>query len=194
MISMVPIAKLERGFYQRDAITVARELLGCILVHRVGRKVLRARIVETEAYVGQHDLACHATKGRTQRNAIMFGPGGYAYVYFIYGMYDMLNAVTGLEGDAQAVLIRAAEPQDGWQASLTGPGKLTRAMHITRKDNAADLYGDKLYIEPAIVRPQQILATPRIGVDYAGAWKDQPLRFVDAGSKALSRKIRGYPA
>ena len=95
--------RLPRTFYRRDAEIVARELVGKILIHRVDRRVLRARIVETEAYVGAHDLACHAAKGRTARTEVMFGDGGYAYVYLIYGMYDMLNIVTGHEGDAQAV-------------------------------------------------------------------------------------------
>src|SRR4051794_5131904 len=113
---------LPRNFYARDAETVAKELLGKILVHVIGGKKLRARIVETEAYVGPHDLACHAAKGRTARTEVMFGEAGHAYVYFIYGMYDMLNIVTGDVDDAQAVLIRAAEPLDAWDEDLSGPG------------------------------------------------------------------------
>src|SRR5881392_616508 len=124
--------KLARKFYLRDAERVARELIGAILVHRTKEGDLRARIVETEAYVGPHDLACHAAKGRTTRTEVMFGPAGHAYVYLIYGMYDMLNIVSGGVGDAQAVLVRAAEPMDGWDADLSGPGKLARGMRITR--------------------------------------------------------------
>src|SRR4051812_5363563 len=110
VIGHTPDKKLPRSFYERDAALVAPDLLGKILVHRVNRKLLRARIVETEAYVGEHDLACHAAKGRTKRTEIMYGPPGHAYIYFIYGMYDMLNIVCAKEGNAQAVLIRAAEP------------------------------------------------------------------------------------
>src|SRR5436190_1131738 len=139
--------KLGRKFYSRDAETVARDLIGTILVRRIRQRIRRARIVETEAYVGEHDLACHASKGCTPRTQVMFGPAGYAYVYFIYGMYDMLNIVTGPAGDAQAVLIRAAEPLDGWDADLSGPGKLTRAFGITvSNDNGVDLTGAHMHL------------------------------------------------
>jgi DNA-3-methyladenine glycosylase len=178
--------KLGRTFYRREALELARDLIGTILVHRVGRWERRARIVETEAYVGPHDLACHAARGRTARTEVMFGPGGHAYVYFIYGMYDMFNVVSGAEGDAQAVLIRAAEPV-GWVADLSGPGKLTRAMKITRAHNGVDLTGDKLFfLRDKSDRPR-IALTKRIGVDYAGEWKDAPLRVIDADSRAVSR-------
>jgi DNA-3-methyladenine glycosylase len=184
--------KLPRSFYQRPAIDLARDLIGKILVHRVRGKTLRARIVETEAYIGQHDLACHASKGRTQRTEIMFGPAGHAYVYFIYGMHDMFNIVAADVGDAQAVLIRAAEPLDGWQANLTGPGRLTRALHISRRaDNGLDLTGDKLFLlEPdaaaAAASAPRIAVTTRVGVDYAGDWQHAMLRFLDADSPAVS--------
>src|SRR5438874_1598673 len=94
------LKKLGRAFYQRPAIDIAQDLLGKILVHRVGKRMLRARIVETEAYIGEHDLACHASKGRTRRTEVMFGPGGHAYIYLIYGMYTMLNIVTSKRDDA----------------------------------------------------------------------------------------------
>src|SRR5919112_447580 len=120
---------------------LARAFLGCVLVHD-DRGVRRAgRIVETEAYVGPHDLACHASKGRTARTDVMFGPVGRAYVYFIYGMYEMFNVVAGPEGSAHAVLVRGAEPLDGWHADLTGPGKLARAFGISAADNRTDLTG-----------------------------------------------------
>src|SRR5438477_4733518 len=111
---MTPVKKLDHAFFQRPAIELAQDLLGKMLVHRVRGREYRARIVETEAYVGEHDLACHASKGRTRRTEIMFGRAGHAHIYFIYGMYDMLNIVSGRRGVAQAVLIRAAEPLDGW--------------------------------------------------------------------------------
>jgi DNA-3-methyladenine glycosylase len=182
-----PLKKLTRSFFQRPAIDVARDLIGAILVRRVGRRKYRARVVETEAYVGAHDLACHASKGRTKRTEIMFGPGGHAYVYFIYGMYEMFNVVTGVAEDAQAVLIRAAEPLDDWEADLSGPGKLTRAMHITRADNGVDLTGNELYFLKDPAHQPQLKITKRIGIDYAQHWKDELLRFYDDKSEAVSK-------
>lgn len=184
------MTKLARNFYARDAATVARELIGTILVR--GDK--RGRIVETEAYVGAHDLACHAAKGRTRRTEVMFGPAGHAYVYFIYGMHDMLNIVTGPVGDAQAVLVRAAEPLEGWAADLSGPGKLARAFDIkVKRDNGLDLTEKDLFIlhDPR-ARPT-IRITPRIGVAYARQWQHEPLRFIDANSPHVSgpRALRG---
>ena len=181
--------KLPRAFYRRDAETVARELIGTILVHRVGRMMRRARIVETEAYVGAHDLACHAAKGRTSRTEVMFGDGGFAYVYLIYGMYDMFNIVTGTAGDAQAVLIRAAEPLDGWETSLSGPGKMCREMKITvARDNGRDLLGDELYLMiDRNVPPPAIARSRRVNVDYAQHWLHAELRFYDARSSAVSK-------
>lgn len=180
--------KLGRAFYSRPAIELAPDLLGTILVHHTHEGMLRARIVETEAYVGPHDLAAHSSKGRTKRTEVMFGPPGHAYVYFIYGMYEMFNIVAGEVDDAQAVLIRAAEPLDGWEADLSGPGKLARSMRITRADNGRDLTGDKLYLLRGSGRRVRVERSPRIGVDYAGPWKDELLRFFDADSKAVSKR------
>ena len=132
-------------------------------------------------------MACHAAKGRTARTEVMFGPAGHAYVYFIYGMYDMFNIVTGKPGVAQAVLIRAAEPLDSWQANLSGPGKLTREMRITRADNALDLTGRKLFLLRDPKDRPRVIESMRIGVDYAGEWKDALLRFSDAHSRAVSK-------
>ena len=136
--------RLPLAFFARPTLDVARDLLGRLVVRRIGGDVLVARIVETEAYVGEHDLAAHSSKGRTARTEVMFGPPGHAYVYFIYGMHDMFNIVCAAEGDAQAVLVRAAEPLDGWDANLSGPGKLARAMHITLAQNRIDLTGESL--------------------------------------------------
>src|SRR5579872_7083627 len=127
----MPHRKLRHAFFNRPAIELARDLIGTVLVRRVRGSQFRARIVETEAYVGSHDLACHASKGRTKRTEVMFGRAGHAYVYLIYGMYDMFNIVAGQIDDPQAVLIRAAEPLDAWSADLSGPGKLTRGLQIT---------------------------------------------------------------
>ena len=182
--------RLEQPFYARPAIELAEVLVGKIIVRQMGRKMFRARIVETEAYVGSHDLACHASKGRTKRTEVMFGPAGCAYVYLIYGMYDMFNIVAGDVDDPQAVLIRAAEPLEGWSADLSGPGKLTRSLQITRAENGVPLTNDRLHlIDDPADRPS-IVATPRIGIDYAGEWKDAMLRFLDPSSKAVSIKAR----
>lgn len=182
--------KLGRTFYRQGAEPVALDLIGKVLVHRVNGREIRARIVETEAYVGPHDLACHASKGRTKRTEVMFGPPGHAYVYFIYGMYEMLNLVCAEEGDAQAVLIRAAEPLDGWEADLSGPGKLARAMRIKLRDNGADLTGDKLFVLDDGQPLPRIARSKRIGVEYAKHWSDRPLRFFDADSPAVSGRKR----
>jgi DNA-3-methyladenine glycosylase len=182
--------KLPRSFYRRNAETVARELIGKVLVRRSGDGITRrARIVEAEAYVGPHDLACHAAKGRTARTAVMFGDGGHAYVYLIYGMYDMLNIVTGGEGDAQAVLIRAAEPLDDWRTNLSGPGKLCREMRITvARDNGRDLLGNELYIiNDPHAPPPKIARSRRVNIDYAKDWVHAELRFYDAKSMAVTR-------
>jgi DNA-3-methyladenine glycosylase len=180
--------KLGRSFYSRPAVGLAPALLGTILVHHTSDGILRARIVETEAYIGPHDLAAHSSKGRTKRTEIMFGPAGHAYVFFIYGMHEMFNIVAGQVDDGQAVLIRAAEPLDGWEADLSGPGKLARAMKITRADNARDLTGNQLYLLPGTGRRVRVERSPRIGVDYAGVWKDELLRFFDADSRAVSKR------
>ncbi len=175
--------KIRRAFYQQNAEQLARSLIGAVLVHRFRGKNYRARIVEAEAYVGPHDLASHSSKGRTKRTEIMFGPAGHAYVYLIYGMYEMFNIVAGKTGSGQAVLIRAAEPLDGWNADLSGPGKLTRALRISRSHNGLDLTGDRLFLlrDPAL-RPK-IRRTSRIGVDYAREWKDAKLRFLEVNNR-----------
>ena len=181
--------RLLRGFYRKHAEQLARDLLGKILVHRAGDERFRARIVETEAYVGPHDLACHASKGRTKRTEIMFGRAGHAYVYLIYGMYPMLNIVSGEPGHPEAVLIRAAEPLDDFRANLSGPGKLCREMGITLADNTLDLtLSRKLYlVDDGVASPSRVTASKRVGIDYAREWKDALLRFYDAGSSAVSK-------
>ncbi len=173
------LRKLNRRFFSRGAELVAPDLVGAVLVCRVAGVLRQARITETEAYVGAHDLACHASKGRTARTQVMFGPPGYAYVYFIYGMYYMLNIVTAPAGNPQAVLLRAALPLDGWEADLGGPGKLARAFGITLIDRGLDVTGDDLYVLRNSRHHPRISITPRIGVDYAGAWRLAPLRFIE---------------
>jgi DNA-3-methyladenine glycosylase len=185
---MSSLRKLKFSFYERPAIELARDLVGTVLVRRFRGREYRARIVETEAYIGPHDLACHASKGRTRRTEVMFGPAGRAYVYLIYGMYDMLNIVASHVDDPQAVLIRGALPLDGWSVDLSGPGKLARGMKITRALNGLDLTGEKLFLVRDRFRAPQITVTKRIGIDYAGSWKDELLRFVDLSHPQLTRK------
>jgi len=180
-------SKLTAACYRQDAATVARALLGTVLVHSREGLVQRGRVVETEAYLGEHDLACHAARGRTARTEVMFGPAGHAYVYLIYGLYDMLNIVTGEDGQAQAVLIRALEPLSGITGRTDGPGRLTRALSITRRHNGLSLLGDTLYLEAGPL-PEAVAVTPRIGVDYAGPWREAPLRFVVVGSRFVSQR------
>lgn len=183
------MAVLPRRFYARDAETVARELLGKVLELRGAEGLRRrARITETEAYLGPHDLASHSRAGPTARNAAMFGPPGRAYVYLVYGMHHCLNVVTGDE-DGQAVLLRAAEPLDGWQADLRGPGRLARALGLTRLHDRTDLVRGALRIHDAPAVPAaRVHASARIGVDYAGEWVGRALRFHDAGSPHVSRR------
>jgi DNA-3-methyladenine glycosylase len=179
--------KLGREFFEQGAKELAAGLVGVIMVRRVGRSLLRARIVETEAYLGPRDLASHSSKGRTARTEVMFGPAGHAYVYFVYGMHWMFNIVAGVTGEAEAVLVRAAEPLDGWEVELTGPAKLARAFGISRAENRLDLTGDEIYfVADSEYRPQ-IVKAKRVGVDYAKHWKDRLLRFIDVGSPMAER-------
>jgi len=180
--------KLGHPFFARPADVLAPDLIGKILVRRWRGRYLPGRIVETEAYMGPEDLACHSSKGLTKRTRVLLGPPGRAYVYLIYGMYDMFNIVAHRAGGGQAVLIRAAEPLDGWDADLSGPGKLARAFHITRAENGIDLTGDRLFLRKGGDAVPRIVTTPRIGVDYARHWKDATLRYLDADSPAVSGK------
>lgn len=179
----------ERAFYEQDPLVVARGLLGMLLVHRHDGQERAGRIVEVEAYRGEEDLACHAAPGPTARNAPMYGPAGHAYVYLIYGMYDMMNVVTWPEGAPSAVLVRAVEPVHGIDRKTDGPGKLTRALGITRALNREDLRGERLFIAEGEPVPDRLVEqSPRIGVDYAGEWAARPWRFSVAGNRHVSRR------
>jgi DNA-3-methyladenine glycosylase len=183
------VQKLPRSFYDRDTIIVARELLGKFLVHisHGARRV--GRIVETEAYLGPHDLAAHSSRGLTERTKVMFGPPGHAYIYFIYGMHFCMNVVTEREGHASAVLLRALEPVENVQTSTRGPGLLCRAMHITKELNGHDLLSDDFFIAaPSVAEDIRIVKRPRIGVDYAGHWAKRHLRFYLKDNPFVSRK------
>jgi DNA-3-methyladenine glycosylase len=178
--------KLPLDFYAQPAREVAVQLLGARLVRRLGpRRHAVGRVVETEAYVGPHDLACHASHGRTARTEVMFGPPGRAYVYFVYGMHHCLNVVTDPAGYPSAVLLRAIEPIKRIEGSGSGPGRLCRALGIDRSLNGASLRGDELFLE-AGPPPARVRATARIGVDYAGRWARRRLRFFDADSPHVS--------
>jgi DNA-3-methyladenine glycosylase len=180
-------ARLDQGFYLRPALTVAPDLLGRVLCRRrPDGNVVRGRIVEVEAYDGPRDRASHAFRGRTPRNAPMFAAGGIAYVYLVYGMHHCLNVVTGAAGHPSAILVRAAEAEDG-NGSASGPGRLTKAFAIDRRLDGASLLGPELWLEAGEpVAPRQVRRTARIGVDYAGAWARRRLRFLVAGHPAVS--------
>ena len=206
--SVLVAPPLSRQFFARDAITVGRELLGKLLIRREGRKLLAGRIVEAEAYLGAADPAAHAYNGRTPRNAVLFGPPGHAYVYFIYGNHYCSNVSCMPEGDAGCVLLRALEPVCGLQAmaearglNLTtespisqlrlvssGPGRMSQALGITRaRDNGKDLTNRQsgLWFADDGYRPERIAVTARIGMKKA---IDEPLRFVIAGNSFVSGK------
>jgi DNA-3-methyladenine glycosylase len=168
--------RLNRKFFARDAETVARELLGKVLVRKFPDGTRKEGIiVETEAYVGAEDIASHASQGRrTKRNEVMYGPPGRAYVYFTYGLHWLLNAVTAAVDDPQAVLIRGLD-------ITSGPARLTKLLQIGGDFNGEDLVKSKeLYLEDRgiKVKDSEVEITPRVGVDYAREWKDKPLRFV----------------
>ena len=190
--------KLARGFYDRDTVTVARDLLGKVLCRRTHAGLLTGRITETEAYVGPIDKACHAYNyKRTPRTETLFARPGTAYIYLIYGMYCCLNFVTEAEGTPCAVLIRGVEPLENeallamnrygklpgeltaYQRKnfLNGPGKLCKAFQLDRSLNGADLTGDTLFVADDGCLPEKIHISKRIGIDYAEEAVDFPWRF-----------------
>ena len=178
---------LKRDFFNRNTLTVAKDLLGCMLVHDMGEERRVGRIVETEAYDGPEDRASHASGRRTARNDVMFGPPGFTYVYLIYGMYHCVNLVTGPVDYPAAVLIRALEPVSGIRESTQGPGRLSRAMGITLERNRLDATLGPLFVSAASESPVAIASSARIGVDYAGAWASKPYRFFVPDSKWVSK-------
>jgi DNA-3-methyladenine glycosylase len=184
------LRKLERAFYDRDTVAVARDLLGKHLVRRVRGVERIGRIVEVEAYLGPHDLAAHSSKGLTARTRVMFGPPGHAYVYMIYGMHFCMNVVTEREGHAAAVLLRALEPVKNLRTGTRGPALLCRALGIDRRLNGHDFLSDDLYIAaPEREERITIVKAPRIGVDYAGHWARRLLRFYVKGNPFVSRAV-----
>jgi DNA-3-methyladenine glycosylase len=180
---------LPHEFYNRPTVTVARELLGMRLVRDLDSLQLAGIIIETEAYIGEEDLGCHAKSGKTRRNAVMYGPPGFAYVYFTYGMHWMLNAVTEREGFPAAVLIRAIQPVEGVEIIYArrqgrdtfGPAKLTQALGVDEALNGADLCSpiSGLWIETGVaVAEGDIITAPRVGLyTVPEPWKSKPWRF-----------------
>ncbi|NOX36824.1 MAG: DNA-3-methyladenine glycosylase [Calditrichaeota bacterium] len=189
---------LPRSFFARPTLTVAQGLLGHLLVRTYQSHLLVGRIVETEAYIGKDDPACHAARGRTPRNAVMFGPPGYSYIYFIYGKHYCLNVVTEPEGFPAAVLIRALEPVEGieWMQQLrsgvpreqltNGPGKLCQALALDHQLNGIDMCRvGPLYIVPGTaVAREQIVQLSRIGIKQG---TEHPWRFYVKGNPFVSR-------
>lgn len=169
---MLTFPRLSADFFKRDAVTIARELLGRTIVRRFDDgKIERFVITETEAYLGEDDLACHASKGRTPRTEVMYHEGGRIYVYLIYGMYWMLNFVTGEENHPQAVLIRGV-------GGVIGSGRVGRTLQLDKSFYGEELFiSNRLWVEdsPAIA---SFTTAPRVGVNYAKEWKDKPWRFI----------------
>jgi DNA-3-methyladenine glycosylase len=215
-----------RSFFGHPTLEVARRLLGMRLIRCSGGRRSAGLIVETEAYIGEEDRACHAAAGQTARNAVMYGPPGHAYVYFVYGMHYCLNVVTEPDRYPAAVLIRAVEPEEGLaemaerrrladalgaelgrlsdsqlaaarrhpgrvlRSLCSGPGRLCQAFGIDRTLNGTSLLGGDLFLERVAAPSPPILATPRVGVDYAGPWRHKPWRFLVADSPWVSGSRR----
>lgn len=184
-----PSRALPRSFYARPADELAPALLGKVLSVAGPDGTRRGRIVETEAYVGEQDLACHASRGLTHRTQTLYREPGTIYVYLIYGMYHLFNVVAAEVGQPHAVLVRAVEPDAVVTGRTDGPGRLTRALGIDLRHNGLDVFGPPVTLEDGPA-PAGIEVGPRIGVDYAEAWKDAPLRFLDPGSSFVSKRPR----
>lgn len=165
--------RITEGFFERDALEIAPELIGCKLVRKISEDIIHSSVItEIEVYRGDNDLACHARKGKTNRNQVMFERGGKVYVYLIYGMYWMLNFVTGEKDSPQAILIRGIEGFDG-------PGKLTKFLAIDKSLYGADLYtSSEIWVEYKDFETSYITA-PRIGISYAGEyWENIEWRYI----------------
>ena len=190
-----------RAWLDRPSTAVARDLLGARLVHAATDGVVGGRIVEVEAYAGPEDRAAHSARGRTARNAVMFGLPGYLYVYLIYGLHHCMNVVTGPGEKPEAVLIRALEIDEGREIArrrrgprppdtrlASGPGNVGRALAVDRTLNGTDLIAGPIWIEPGSGASPTINSGPRVGVDYAGRWAARPMRFWIADDPHVSRR------
>ncbi len=173
-----------QNFFERDTRAVARGLIGKNLCVKTGHGIVRYRVTETEAYDGPDDRASHAHRGKTERNAVMFGEAGRWYTYFVYGTHWMLNIVAGKQGYPAAVLVRGVE-------GLAGPAKLTKSLHIDRRFNKLPATRKTgLWFEESGVKAGNIQALPRVGVAYAGAWAKKPYRFIEANARGGRRRVR----
>ncbi len=173
------MVRLDRSFFKQDTLTVAEELLGKNLVVSRGPDKMVGMVVETEAYIGKEDKACHAVKGMTKRTKVMWDKPGTLYVYLVYGIHYMLNVVTAAEGFPAAVLIRGLKPVENISQPLDGPGKLTQVLGIDKPINGVDsVTSDKIYFLATGYTPNKVIRTPRIGIDYAGRWAEKPWRFL----------------
>lgn len=197
---------LQREFYSRDSLIVAKELLGKILIHKTVEGIVSGRIVETEAYKGPEDKASHSYGNkRTPRTETMFGPKGCAYIYLIYGLYCCLNVTSGaVDGKPEATLIRAIEPLQGLDLMMkrrgptgnksnlaSGPGRLCMAFGLSKVQNGIDVCQPPFYIEDnQKVDYGDIIEAARIGVDYAAEWKDMPWRFYIKNNPFVSVKVK----
>lgn len=199
---------LTRSFFLQDAVTLAPQLLGKVLTHRTPEGTASGRIVEVEAYAGPEDKGAHSFGGRrTARTEVLYGPGGFAYVYLIYGFHSCFNVVADLEGRPQVVFIRALQPVEGIdlmrrrrgvekaEALCSGPGKLCAALGITREQYGLDLLGDTLFLEDGPrVPPEQILCSPRVNIDYAEEYREKPWRFYLKDSPFVSKVPKRFSA
>ncbi|HKF17379.1 MAG TPA: DNA-3-methyladenine glycosylase [Candidatus Dormibacteraeota bacterium] len=178
------------GFFARDTLEVANDLIGKLLVRETDGWLRWGRLIEVEAYCGPEDRAAHSWRGHTPRTTVMYGPPGHAYVYLIYGMHNCLNFVTRPEGCPQAVLVRALEPGPG-VGRCSGPGLVCKALDIDRSLNGASLEPPALYVIDDGFRPipGAVVCTPRVGVGYANVWADLPWRFC-LDNPHLSRPLR----
>lgn len=202
MISTTPApAAISRAWFDRPSPAVARDLLGARLVHRKAGGAVGGTIVEVEAYSGPEDLAAHSSRGRTARNAVMFGPPGHLYVYLVYGLHYCLNVVTGPGNKPEAVLIRALEIDEGLESArqrrgprapdarlAAGPGNVGQALGVDRTLNGTDLLLGPVLVEPRLGPMPMTHSGPRVGVDYAGHWAARPMRFWIADDPHVSRR------
>ena len=190
-----------RDWFDRPSVEVARDLLGCRLVHVSPKGTVGGRIVEVEAYRGPEDRAAHSSRGRTARNGVMFGEPGHLYVYLVYGLHHCLNVVAGPGAKPEAVLIRALEVDEGIELArerrgpnvpqsrlASGPGNLGRALGVDRGLNGVDLLAGLIRVERRVGSAPSVQSGPRIGVDYAGDWATRPLRFWIADDPHVSRR------
>jgi DNA-3-methyladenine glycosylase len=193
-VRLEPLRPLPREFFTRDALVVAKDLIGSLLVVHRGGLARAVRIVETEAYRGPGDAACHARVGLTKRTRTLLGPPGHAYVFLVYGMHDCFNVVCFGEGKGHAVLIRAGEPVSGIEPRMRtdGPGRVARALGLTRQDDGVDLTLAEVFVaaRKENASPVKVRRGPRVGVAYAGAVADKPWRFYDADSLHVSKPPR----